>query len=321
MTEAVVDINILSLNRARETVAAIESALAQEGVAKRVWVLDQGSDADNLAILEVFCAGKDVHLEKLRKNLGVAGGRNYLARLGRAPYIVALDNDAIFADRQTVQRAVSYLESHPELAAIGFQILNYTTREIDELSWGYPKAIRGRWNEPFDTIKFVGAGHALVRKHFEAVGGYDERLFFYLEELDLGYRLINHGLKIRYVPEIKIYHNVSPELRVRWDGGRFYYLVRNRLYINAKHGASPLITAGYAAGYMLKGVYNGVLGQALRGVWDALGMIARYRRETPDWRRKCPSAAARGYIVEHDGKLRGSIFSRMRQELFAKLPQ
>jgi hypothetical protein len=71
---------------------------------------------------------------------------------------------------------------------------------------------------------------------------------------------------------------------------------------------------------MVKGAYNGVFGQAARGIWDAIAMTARFRRETPDWRRYRPSSQARRYIEEHDGKLRGSLFDRMRKELFAKLP-
>lgn len=320
MSEAVVDIILLSLNRAQETVAAIESALEQTGVAKKVWVLDQNSDAHNLAIIEAFCASKDVHLEKLDQNLGVAGGRNYLSCLGRAPYIVSLDNDAVFADKGVVQRAVDYLQERQNLAAISFQILNYTTGEIDELSWVHPKGVRHRWNEEFDTVKFVGAGHALVRKHFEAVGGYDDRLFFCWEELDLAYRLINLGFEIRYVPSLKVLHKVSPELRVRWQGSRFYYHVRNRLYLHAKYGTPALETASFALAYIMKGAYNGVLGQAIRGIWDSVEMTTRFRRETPNWRRYHPNAIARGYIAENDIKLRGSLVSRVRKELFARLP-
>jgi GT2 family glycosyltransferase len=315
-----VDIIILSLNRVEETTQAIGSALNQEGVLKRVIVLDQGSHPDQLETLKEFCRDKPVHLEIGRENLGVAGGRNKASSLGTAPCIIALDNDAEFADAFSAKTAVDYLKGHPGLAAIGFQILTYSTREIDESSWGYPAAIRHRWNEEFDTTKFIGAGHAIVRKHFEAAGGYDDRLFFYWEETDLCFRFINMGFTIRYVPQIKVLHKVSPEKRVSWDGGRYYYLVRNRLYLFDKYGAMPAVTFAFALGYLVKGLVNGVADQVPRAIADALKLSWRFRRETKDRRLYRMSAAARAYIGEHDTKLRGSWLHRVRVELLGRLP-
>ncbi|MDI3309157.1 MAG: hypothetical protein QJR07_18915, partial [Acetobacteraceae bacterium] len=45
------DVIILALDRAEDTVAAIASARAQLGVAKHVWIADQGSRPENLATL------------------------------------------------------------------------------------------------------------------------------------------------------------------------------------------------------------------------------------------------------------------------------
>ena len=315
-----VDIIILSLNRVEETIEAVASALSQESVAKRVIVLDQGSNPDQLERLQAFCSGKPVHLEIGRENLGVAGGRNKATSLGSAPYIIALDNDAEFADPFCAKRAVEYLRSHPDLAAIGFQILTYSTREIDESSWGYPAAIRHRWNEEFDTTKFIGAGHAIVRKHFEAAGGYDARLFFYWEETDLCFRFINMGFRIRYVPQIKILHKVSPEKRVSWTGGRYYYLVRNRLYMFDKCGTPLPVTMAFALGYVVKGMVNGVVDQVPRALVDAAKFCWLFRRETKDRRLHRLSQAARAYIAQHDTRYRGSFLRRLRMELLGRLP-
>lgn len=320
MGQPLADIIILSLNRANDTIAAIESALRQQDIDCAIWVLDQGSDPDNLARLEAFCRGKPVHLEKSPVNLGVAGGRNKQTALGKAPYIIALDNDAIFADETTVRRAVDYLSARPDLGAIAFQILNFTTGQNDEYSWGYPKAVRHLWNSEFDTIKFVGAGHAIKRAEFERAGGYDDRLFFCFEELDLCYRFLNLGLKIRYVPSVKVLHRVSPELRVSWTGTRFYYLVRNRLYIHLKYGGGLPGLAMLAGGYLAKGAYNGVLGQAVRALRDLPGLYGRFRRETPDRTLYRMTPWATAYIDAQDTQLRGSLWHRLKLELFARLP-
>ena len=71
------DVVILAMDRARETVEAIASARAQNGVSKHVWIADQGSDPENLAILKAAVEGApDATLVRLDRNWGVAGGRN-----------------------------------------------------------------------------------------------------------------------------------------------------------------------------------------------------------------------------------------------------
>ena len=95
-----VDVIILSWNRAEDTIEAIKSALNQEGVARQVIIVDQGSNEETLDALEGFLLDKqDIVFRKMGRNLGVPGGRNVATGLGKAPYIVALDNDAEFGDR------------------------------------------------------------------------------------------------------------------------------------------------------------------------------------------------------------------------------
>src|SRR5262245_3130869 len=173
-----VDVQILSWNRVDETMAAIDSALAQEGVNAHVWVVDQGSEPANLQAMRDSAAERPrMTLHELGHNVGVAAGRNVAARLGNAPVIVALDNDAIFTDAHMLARAVQRLKDSPELGALGFRILNFYTGGDDFTSWDYPVAMRAHTDSEFWTTRFVGAGHAIRRRAFDAACGYDDRLF------------------------------------------------------------------------------------------------------------------------------------------------
>ncbi len=321
MSEAVeVDVIILSWNRLEETIEAITSALEQEGVSKAVWVVDQGSAAENLDALKDFVADKpEVCLHPLGKNTGCAGGRNIASRMGSAPYIVALDNDAVFADTHTLTKAISYLERGRDLAAIGFRILNYFTGDDDETSWGYPDALRPKSKEEFFTTRFVGAGHAIRRAVFEASGGYDADLFIFSEELDLCYRMLNLGYKIKYVPDVAVLHKVSPEARLGWDRDRYYYTVRNRLYIHYKTGTGlPRIIAS-AILRVIRGAYNGLLVQAVKGVVDAIGMCRRFSASTQDKAIYRLSEDTKRYIRKYDLKDRVSLWRQIRQHTISKL--
>jgi GT2 family glycosyltransferase len=93
------DILILTLDRLSETEAALRSALAQVGLTRRIVLLDQGSAPETWRRLSALVAEReDALLVSAGGNLGVAEGRNRASALGLGRIIIALDNDAVFAD-------------------------------------------------------------------------------------------------------------------------------------------------------------------------------------------------------------------------------
>jgi GT2 family glycosyltransferase len=309
------DVVILSLDRPEETEAAIRSALSQVGPSRHVFVVDQGSRPETLArLVAVVAPRKDATLVGLDCNRGVAGGRNRGTLLGHGRVIVGLDNDAEFADARTLERAVAALDSDPTLAAIGFRIVLHATGEDDLSSWGYPVSLLDRAGEVFDAVTFVGAGHAIRRAAWDACGGYDEALFFCWEEFDFCMRAIASGWRIRYRGDIAIRHKVCPEQRLAWSGTRWFYFVRNRLYIARKWGYSWPSLAPRIVGYLLKGARNAALWQTLRALCAAVSMSADVEQ-----RQLSPSAQA--YLRAADAAHRGSLLLRLRHEVLAMLPR
>jgi len=310
-----VDVVLVSWERGDTILDALESISRQEGVRSKIYVVDQGSSSATLDVLRRLDRSGELTLHELGRNLGAASGRNAGLTMGRAATIACLDDDSRFSQPDALVRAVGEFQADPTLGAVGFRIKDERTLEDDQASWAFPRPLRERAGERFLATRFPGAGHALSRRAWEQTRGYDPRITFYWEELDLSYQLLAAGFKILYEPTIVVFHKRSPLSRLHWRQGRYYFYVRHGLYVTYKYFRSPGLVAALAAGYLVKGAYNGVTGQALRGTRDGLRMI----REVPDDAGPVLDPATREYIYQHDLTYRGSLWRRLRDEVFEKL--
>jgi GT2 family glycosyltransferase len=267
------DVVILALDRVEETLAAVRSALSQTGISKHVFVVDQGSRPKALAQLSRLIDGRrDATLVALDRNYGVAGGRNRGSALGHGRIIFGLDNDAEFADSETLAKAVVNFDRDATLAAIGCRIVLYAEGTDDLSSWGYPASLLARAADQFDAVTFVGAGHAIRRTAWDNCGGYDDALYFCWEEFDFCLRAIERGWRIHYCGDIVVRHKVCTEHRFTWSETRWFHFVRNRLYIGRKWSRGWLPLLPRYCFYLLKGARNGLLGQTLRALPAAIAM-------------------------------------------------
>lgn len=288
------DIVILALNRADETLEAIASALTQNDCRFHLLILDQGSIPETLARFAAAVNGRtDATLVASDRNRGVADGRNLATALGHGRVIIGLDNDASFASTTTVARAVAMFDGSPDLGAVGFRIVRYDTGYEDLSSWGYPAGLLPRSGEAFDTVTFVGAGHAIRRAAWDQAGGYDAALFFCWEEFDFCLRAIQAGWRIGYRGDIVVRHHVAREVRMEWSGARWFYFIRNRLYIGYKTGAGRWALALRFAYYALRALRDGAFSQAMR----SLPAAVRLARNAP---RRPLSPATLDYLQRND---------------------
>ena len=309
-----VDVIILSWNRVEDTLAAINSAASQQGVDARILIVDQGSEPECLERLEALVTTlPNARLKRLSANSGVAGGRNIATAMGVAPYVVALDSDAVFADEHTLARAVRHLSQDESLCAIGFRVKNYFTGEDDATSWDYPVGCSP--SERFMTTRFVGAGHALRRSSFQTVGGYDQRLFFCGEEVDVCYRMLNLGMRIEYDPEVVILHKVSPEHRVFWERGRFFYTVRNALYSMYKFEIPFSRRVLGSVAFLVKGLRNGVFRHALRGVVESRRLIREFSNSRGNRSAYRLTPATWSYIFRCERSRNDTLITKIQRQL------
>jgi glycosyltransferase involved in cell wall biosynthesis len=179
-----VTVVVTNFNYGRFLPEAVDSALAQEGGAPNVIVVDDGStDPDTLAVLERLPAG--VRLER-QANAGVAAARNAGLALTQTPYVMLLD-----ADDRLCARALSALRAPLDAdPRLGF-------------AYGITRFF-GAWEgemtmPPYDPYKLlyrhtIGTTALMRRELVAAIGGFDpafrgyEDWEFWLHALGEGWR-------------------------------------------------------------------------------------------------------------------------------------
>jgi hypothetical protein len=125
---------------------------------------------------------------------------------------------------------------------------------------------------------------------------------------------------VRYRGDLAVRHKVSPEKRFAWGGTRWFYFVRNRVYVGMKYG-SPASALPRFLAYQIKGARNGVLLQGLRAGPAALRMWREFRPAPGTERLHRLTPAARDYIRRNDAAHRGGPLRRVRTEVLSALPQ
>ena len=162
------------------------------------------------------------------------------------------------------------------------------------------------------TTTFVGAGHAIKRDAWDAAGGYDPALFFCWEEYDFCLRAIALGWRVQYRGDLVVRHKVAAARRVGWSGDRWFYFVRNRVFIGHKYGASWAALLPRMGGYLLKGALNGL------AVKTILALVASVRMSRDAGCRPLPPDAL-AYLGNHDTAHRDGWLKRLRAEVAVRL--
>ncbi|MSQ98770.1 MAG: glycosyltransferase [Xanthomonadales bacterium] len=310
--DAAIDVVVLSLDRLRDTHECIDSVLEQDHTQVRLWVLDQGSEPATVASLRQRSLADGFAFVEVGR-IGVAAGRNRGYRMGKAPLIVALDNDAVLSDTGVLTRVAQRFATNAKLGVLAFAVHDYAKGGPDMGSWSYPWPVASHFNREFLAARFCGAGHAVSGAAFAASPGYDEQLFFFGEELDLSWSLISLGYEIRYIPEIAVRHKSSQEQRINWAEGRYYYNVRNMLYLQRKYWHDPWMLLEYLLGYLVKGLWNGLTRPTIKGLKDGLRM--QYQgKDSP-----VLGEAALAYVLAHEYAARGSAWQRFHREVMLRL--
>ena len=197
--------------RSRERVLDCLERLASQHPAERTFVVDNASRDGTVP--GVRARFPEVRVIELEENRGFGAAVNAGVRSGDSEAILLVNDDAML-EPDAVQRLLAPLREQPKCGMVagltlmpgsglvdGFGIeLDVTLAAYNRLRGRRPTDVPGRLAMP------SGGLAAYRRTAFEQVGGFDERLFAYGEDVDLGLRLRLAGWTAAAAPEAMAVH-------------------------------------------------------------------------------------------------------------------
>ena len=236
-----VSVVIPNWNGRRWLAGCLESLEAQELAPAEVIVVDNGSEDDSLAYLRH--AHASVALVELGTNTGFAHAANRGLDRATSELVALLNTDVVLAP-DWLGRMSGALLADPMAAAVACKMLSLADPEViydagDILRRDGACEQRGRfahedgrWSRPGEVFGAC-AGAALYRRSVvRSLGGFDERYFAYLEDVDLALAIRRAGWRCRYEPAVALHAGEGSSHQLR--GSHQFFVARNTVLLVAK---------------------------------------------------------------------------------------
>lgn len=219
----------------------IGALVAQRFSDFEVIVVDDASTDGSVAWLEEHAP--HVRLVVNRSNRGFVASCNSGADIARGKVLVFLNSDTE-PDAGWTEALATAVCTLPRAGILASKLLLFDRRDTlhsagDGMGMDGIPHNRGVWEVDrgqYDTqtAVFGGCGGAVAyrRELWQALGGFDESFWMYLEDADFAFRAQLLGWDAAFVPEARVYHHLSAT-----GGGALasYYVGRNTIWLIAKN--------------------------------------------------------------------------------------
>ena len=226
MRVAVVILNWNTRDYLKRFIPGVLASLGKEDI---LYVADSGSRDGSIQTVESLFP--QVRIISIGENLGFTGGYNYALSQIDAQYYLLLNSDIEVTDNW-LEILSLWMETHPEcgicapkLHALDKVGENWQKTQRFEYAgaaggyldyFGYPycrgrilsrvELDRGQYDTPSRVFWVSGAALMIRSSVWHNLGGFDERFFAHMEEIDLCWRAQSLGYQIWCVPQSLVYH-------------------------------------------------------------------------------------------------------------------
>jgi len=243
---------ILNTNRRMDTLACIASLIDDGYPRLQMLILDNGSTDGSIEAIQAEYPQARIH--RLAENLGYAGNNNVGLRLALergADWVLVLNEDVVLG-ADSIERMLGAAEGDERAGIVGPLVLHYDEPQVIQSAGGLLGAgwqsthigqntdNQGQFNTPRQVDWVSGCCLLARRAMIEALGGFDERFFYYWEETEWCLRARRAGWRVYLVPTANVWHK-GVQRNYQPGPNTTYYWGRNWLKMLAKHHAPPSV--------------------------------------------------------------------------------
>jgi len=210
-------------------------------------IVDNKSEDSSIQEFKTFITKhecKNVHIIESTHTLGFGANNNLGVEKAKGDVILLLNNDTIVKDGIT--QMLSYMQQHSQVSILGGSLKNFD---------GTPQPCAGKFYTPFNAlllmtgmqrfglldktpnrieqVDWVKGALCMIRKEvFTSLGGFDEKIFMYTEDMELCYRAHLVGYKTYFFPTVTVFH------KDQGSSNRTFAIVniyKNLVYFYKKH--------------------------------------------------------------------------------------
>lgn len=311
MPDPIVRVIVVNYNAGEYLTQCLQHLSKQTITDFEVVVLDCNSTDASFSSAQASVTDRRFAFEMLEQNLGFATACNRGVKNAESALIAFLNPDAIPAP-DWLETLVSAAEEFPDADGFGSTQLRFEDATALDgagdsyfapgIPWrgGNGKAVP-QFTGPYETFSVCAAAALYRRDMFCKLGGFDERYFCYLEDVDLGFRLRLAGGHCRQIPSATIRH-VGGASSADDTTFPLYHGIRNSIWTFFKNMPAPLLGVNIPGHILILilllfiALYRGNFRAALRGVlhgFTGLPDIFRTRYEVQRLRRSSTGDIAR----------------------------
>lgn len=233
---------ILFYEKVDQTIECLKSLLTGPMDQVQIYVLNNGSRPESVKTLKSFTSKyANIHILDGGSNLGVSGGRNYLIKHTKEPWLWFLDNDIIVRTPDWYERFLYWLKKYPEMEVFIPVLYHKHAKEKsvfrpyrfvgDKVRRIHPHIYERKSQL---TNNFPGGASFIKRTLFERNGLYDEKMFVGYEDFEYAIRALKEGKEVKAI-NLKGIYLVHDHIIVKTDADREAVKVR---YDEEKHQIS-----------------------------------------------------------------------------------
>ncbi len=214
--------------------------------------VDDASQDDSVAQVEAFARRPDAPRTRIlvhRSNRGFVASVNLGADVAEGRVLVLLNNDTA-PDPEWLVALARAVCAHPKAGLFASKLVLFdephrlhTTGDLlgrDGIprNRGVWEVDRGQYDRDLEVFGACGGAMAVRQEVWRALGGFDEDLWMYLEDVDLSFRAQLLGWSTVYVPDARVRHRLSGS---GGDELSSYYVGRNTIWVLAKNMPARLL--------------------------------------------------------------------------------